>query len=197
MSKGLIIVIEGIDKAGKGTQCNLLKEYFDNQNKENIVLDFPDYSTNIGKEIRAFLDGKRNFPYEVQHMLLSANRSEKKEQIKDLLQKEFIIIMDRYYQSNIVYGFSRGLDLKWLENLDANLPKEDIVIVIDIPLKTSYNRIKSNRDIFETDKLFLNKVRSNYNKFANERNWNMIKGDLDEKEVHKNIIQILKDNNLI
>ena len=197
MSQGLIIVIEGIDKAGKGTQCNLLKEYFDNQNKENIVLDFPDYTTNIGKEIRAFLNGKRKFPYEVQHMLLSANRLEKKEQIKDLLQKEFIIIMDRYYQSNIIYGFSRGLDLKWLENLDANLPKEDIVIVIDIPLKTSYNRIESNRDIFETDKLFLNKVRSNYKKFANEMNWNTIKGDLDEKEVHKNIIQILKDNNLI
>ena len=123
MSKGLIIVIEGIDKAGKGTQCNLLKEYFDNQNKENIVLDFPDYSTNIGKEIRAFLDGRRNFPYEVQHMLLSANRLEKKEQIKELLQKEFIIIMDRYYQSNIVYGFSRGLDFKMVGKFGCQSPK--------------------------------------------------------------------------
>ncbi|MGD1834177.1 MAG: dTMP kinase [Nitrososphaeraceae archaeon] len=197
MSQGHIIVIEGIDKAGKGTQCSLLKEYFVNQNRETIVLDFPDYSTYIGKEIRAFLDGRRNFPFDVQHMLLAANRLEKKEQINELLERGYIIIMDRYYQSNLIYGFSRGLDLKWLENLDITLPKEDIVIVIDIPPETSYARIQINRDIFETDRIFLNQVYSNYKKFASEKNWSIVKGDINKNKVHENIIRILKNSNLI
>ena len=58
MSEGQIIVLEGIDKAGKGTQCKLLYNVIRNAGKDCIILDFPDYSTSIGKEIQLFLDGR-------------------------------------------------------------------------------------------------------------------------------------------
>ena len=54
MSEGQIIVLEGIDKAGKGTQCKLLHNVIRNAGKDCIILDFPDYSTSIGKEIQLF-----------------------------------------------------------------------------------------------------------------------------------------------
>ena len=102
-----------MDKAGKGTQCKLLNEYLNKNGNKSQVLDFPDYTTILGKEIRKFLDGKNNFPLQVQHMLLSANRWEKKETILNIINKGTTIIMDRYYQSNLVYGLSNGLDLEW------------------------------------------------------------------------------------
>ena len=47
-----------------------------------------------------------------------------------MLENGTVIIMNRYYQSNLVYGISNGVHINWLLNLDKGLPKEDIVIVL-------------------------------------------------------------------
>jgi dTMP kinase len=43
--------------------------------------------------------------------------------------------MNRYYQSNLIYGLVNGLPPEWLEHLDAGLPKADLVIVLDVNQK--------------------------------------------------------------
>ena len=57
--------------------------------------------------------------------------------------------MNRYRESNLVYGITNGLKLDWLEKLDEGLPKSDLVIVLDVPQKESFARKKQNRDKFE------------------------------------------------
>ena len=100
MQKGKIIVIEGIDQAGKGTQSNLLQSNLLQSGllinalkfSGNVctVMDFPDYTTPIGQEIRAFLDGKRNYTLETKHVLMSANRWEKKKEIESLIENGYL-----------------------------------------------------------------------------------------------------------
>lgn len=192
MNKGRLIVLEGMDKAGKGTQCKLLNEYLNKNGKKSKVLDFPDYTTALGKEIRKFLNGKNNFPLEVQHMLLSANRWEKKETILNILNTGTTIIMDRYYQSNLVYGLSNGLDLDWLANLDKGLPKEDLVIILEISSNTSNKRVINHRDIFEKNNNLLIKVKKNYQKLAQIYGWYIIDGERSIKDVHQNICNLLR-----
>ena len=192
MNKGRLIVLEGMDKAGKGTQCKLLNEYLNKNGKKSQVLDFPDYTTALGKEIRKFLNGKNNFPLEVQHMLLSANRWEKKETILNILNTGTTIIMDRYYQSNLVYGLSNGLDLDWLANLDKGLPKEDLVIILEISSNTSNTRVINHRDIFEKNNNLLIKVKKNYQKLAQIYGWYIIDGERSIKDVHQNICNLLR-----
>ena len=80
-ARGKIVVLEGTDKAGKTTQSRMLLEALKNQGKVCVVIDFPDYNTPIGAEIRAFLDGRREYPSEAKHLLFSANRWEKKKEI--------------------------------------------------------------------------------------------------------------------
>src|SRR5919109_2659129 len=140
MNKGKIIVIEGTDKAGKRTQSRLLMNALKLSGKICIGMDFPDYTTPIGKEIRSFLGGRRSYAIEVKHMLLSANRWEKKKEIESTIERGTTIIMNRYYQSNLVYGVSHGLKLSWLFNLDKGLPKEDVVIVLEVNPDISYLR---------------------------------------------------------
>src|ERR671927_932214 len=109
--KGRIIVIEGTDKAGKGSQSRMLAETLKASGKVCVILDFPDYTTPIGMEIKAFLEGKRdNYTAEVKHLLFSANRWEKKKEIESMLENGTIIIMNRYWQSNLVYGVANGID---------------------------------------------------------------------------------------
>jgi dTMP kinase len=197
LRKGKIIVIEGIDKAGKGTQSNLLQSrLLINALKFSgnvcTIMDFPDYTTPIGQEIRAFLDGNRNYTLETKHVLMSANRWEKKKEIESMIENGTIIIMNRYYQSNLVYGISHGLNLKWLLNLDKGLPKEDVVIVLEVNPNTSYQRVPGNRDSFERDQKLLTKVHKNYRKLAKQFNWRIINGERVTGEVHNEIMKIVR-----
>jgi dTMP kinase len=192
LNQGQIIVLEGIDKAGKGTQCRLLHNKILKAGFNSIILDFPDYSTFIGKEIRSFLDLKRSYSKEVQHMLLSANRWEKKEEIEKILKNGTIIIMDRYYQSNLVYGLANGLDLNWLINLDKGLPKEDLVIILEIDPETSYQRVTNNRDLFEKNLKFLSNAEKNYQKLSAQYKWEIISGEENVEKIHINILNIIK-----
>lgn len=193
MSEGRIIVLEGIDKAGKGTQCRLLYNAIKKTGMDCIILDFPDYSTTIGKEIRLFLDGRRSYSKEVQHLLLSVNRWEKKEDIEKIRKSGTMIIMDRYYQSNLVYGLSHNLDLNWLINLDKGLPQEDLVIILEIDPETSYKRVHHNRDIFEKNLEFLLTVKQNYRQLAKVYEWEIINGEEKVEQIHNKICGLVKE----
>jgi len=187
----MIIAIEGSDQAGKKTQTAMLAKALKSQKIKTTVFDFPDYSTVIGKEIDAYLHGKRKFPPEIIHYLYAANRWEKVEEIKKSAAKNSILIMNRYYHSNIVYGIANGLKEKWLESLDASVPKSDLVIVLDVSQTESFSRKKSKRDKFEKNKLFLKKISQIYRKLAKKHKWKIIDASGTKQETHKEILKII------
>ena len=192
LGKGKIIVIEGIDRAGKGTQSRLLMDALKLAGRICVMIDFPDYTTPIGIEIRAFLDGKRDYPNELKHMLLSANRWEKKKEIESMVDNGTTLIMNRYYQSNLVYGISNGLNINWLLNLDKGIPREDMVIVLEVSPKTSYQRAVDYQDVFEKDKKLLEEVQKNYRKLAKKFKWNIINGEKNKEQVHQEVMKIVR-----
>ena len=191
--RGRIIVIEGVDRAGKQTQAKLLVETLKLSGRISIVVDFPDYNTPIGMEIKAFLEGKREYPNELKHMLLSANRWERKSELESMIEKGTIVIMNRYYQSNLVYGVSNGLNINWLSNLERGLPKEDIVIVLDVSSTVLTERSrKRDLDSFEKNQKLLLEVNKNYRKLAKQFKWKIINGEKSREQVHQEIMNILK-----
>jgi len=191
LRRGKIIVIEGIDKAGKTTQANLLLKKL--KGKKYVKFDFPDYSTPVGIEIKQFLDGKRNYSDEVKMMLLSANRWEKKSKIESIIGKGTTIIMNRYYQSNLAYGISKGLKLKWLLALDEGLPKADLVVVIDIKTNTLVKRSRNDiTDTFEQDLDLIRNVRRNYKMLANKFNWHIIDGEDTVNIVNVQVVELVR-----
>ncbi len=186
----MIIVIEGFDQAGKSTQSELLAKALRVRKLKCKIFSFPDYTTSIGKEIKHYLSGKRKFPPQVIHCLLAANRWEKLKEIQEALSKNYILIMNRYYQSNLVYGKANGLDLKWLLNLDAGLPKEDLVILLDVRPKDSFTRKKSRRDKFEKNKEFAQKIIHTYRTLAKKFGWKIVNASQTQKQVHNSVKEI-------
>jgi dTMP kinase len=192
LRKGKIIVIEGLDKSGKRTQSRLLMDDLKLLGKVCVIMDFPDYSTHIGAEIKALLDGKRDYSTELTHILLSANRWEKKKEIESMMDNGTVLILNRYYQSNLVYGISNGLNINWLLNLDKGLPKEDLVIVLEINPKISYQRAVEYLDAFERDQKLLSDVHKNYRKLARQFKWKIINGERSKDEIHQDIMKMIK-----
>jgi dTMP kinase len=189
-TKGKIIVLEGTDKAGKTTQSRLLAEALKVLGKVCVVIDFPDYTTPIGMEIRAFLDGRRDYPAEAKHLLFSANRWEKKKEIESMLENGTIIVMNRYWESNLVYGVANGIDVNWLLRLDKGLPKEDLVLVLLVNTSISAKRAET-QDAFESDPQLAAKAYKNYLKFAKEFKWKIIDGSKSKELVHQEIMKII------
>ena len=186
----MIIVFEGGDQAGKKTQSTLLEKKLKSAKIKTKLFSFPDYSTPIGKEIDQYLHGKRKFSPQVIHCLLAANRWEKVDEIKKAQQRNSVIIMNRYRESNLVYGLVNGLKLDWLENLDLGLPKSDLVIVLDVPQTESFSRKRSNRDRFEKNKDFSNKISRTYRKMAVKKKWKIVDATKSKQEVHEDIMKI-------
>ncbi len=187
----MIIVVEGFDQAGKKTQSKLLAKFLKTKNRKSKIFSFPDYTTPIGKEIRRYLDGKRSFPHQVIHCLLAANRWEKAKEIQDALSENYVVIMNRYYQSNLVYGTVNGLDMNWLENLDNGLPKEDLVVLLDVNVTDSFSRKKERRDKFEENMEFAQKITETYRKLAKQFGWHIVNASRHKQAVYQDIKQIV------
>jgi len=186
----MIIVIEGGDQAGKLTQSALLEKALKKRKIRTKLFHFPDYKTPIGKEIKKYLNGKRKFPPQVIHCLLAANRWEKLNEILTAQEKNSVLIMNRYYHSNLVYGIVNGMNQKWLENLDAGLPKADLVILLDVSQKESFHRQKAYRDMFEKNKEFLRKISKIYLITAKKKHWKIIDASKSKQEIHEEILKI-------
>lgn len=185
--KSFFIVVEGIDQSGKETQSELLRKRFEKEGYKSVVISFPNYKTRIGKIIRSFLNGKIQCVAEVRHMLLSANRWETKAEIEEYLKRNFALVCNRYYHSNIPYGMANGLKRSWLESLDRGLPEPDVVVLIDITPKTSLTRKQIGRDVHERDLNYLEKVRKQYLELAKEGDWIVVSGEKSVEQVSGNI----------
>lgn len=187
----MIIVIEGGDQAGKKTQSELLTKALKARKLKTKLFSFPDYSTPIGKKIESYLNGKQKFPPQVIHCLLAANRWEKLDEIKKAISKNSVLVMNRYYQSNLIYGLVNGLPANWLEHLDAGLPEADLVIVLDVKQKDAFNRKKQKRDKFEKNKNFSQKISNTYRKVAKVKKWKIVDASKSKEQVHREIMKIL------
>ena len=87
----LIISIEGGDQAGKKTQSNMLVKVLDSRGVRVSAFSFPDYTTPVGKVIKNVLNGKHTPIPQVIHCLMSANRWEMAEKIRQASKDNHVL----------------------------------------------------------------------------------------------------------
>uniref|UniRef100_A0A4W5LIX2 Deoxythymidylate kinase (thymidylate kinase) n=1 Tax=Hucho hucho TaxID=62062 RepID=A0A4W5LIX2_9TELE len=73
--RGALIVLEGVDKAGKTPQCNKLVQALQDSGRQ-AEIRFPERTTKIGQLINSYLENKSNLEDHTVHLLFSANRWE-------------------------------------------------------------------------------------------------------------------------
>jgi dTMP kinase len=190
--RGKIIALEGIDQSGKRTQTRLLANELRRKGAKVGTISFPIYTSPSGRQIQRFLDGKQKYPTTALHMLYSLNRWENQELITKLTERADFVIADRYYPSNLAYGVARGLNLGWLRELDRGLPTASLVIVLDVPVPTSFTRKSRVRDVHERNRQLLFRVRRTYLTMAKMLNWKIVDGTHPVEEVHEAVWSIVR-----
>jgi dTMP kinase len=199
MTNGKIIVLEGLDKSGKTTQSKLLVDYISSATSLKAVqMNFPNYSTFSGIEIYRHLKGQTLYNPHALHVLFTLNRYEEKPVIERLIGDGSIVVMNRYYQSNIIYGLADGITRhEWLESLDREMPQANLIIILDISVEESMSR-NPNPDVNEQDKNYLRKVRSYFIKYADAYGWKIVNaGNKSKEEIHREVVKIVENYRII
>jgi dTMP kinase len=192
--KGYLVAIEGVDAVGKNTQTLLLFEWLTKKKVRTVRMAFPDYSTPTGKEITSFLSHGKRYPIELQHILFAANRWEKRDEIKARLDAGFVVVVDRYTESNLAYGTANGLDVDWLSNLETGLPRADLVLVLDAPIRTVHSRRPASRkDTYERRLILQAKTKRAYKALAQERGWTIIDASMPRPDVQKEVLKAFRE----
>lgn len=143
---GSLIVIEGIDGSGKGTQARLLVEYLAKHQIPHFYVDFPDYESFYGHMVAQFLRGEygsidNTSPYLIS-LLYALDRRESSAKIKEALNSGKIVVANRYATSNMAHQGSKFTDktkreayMKWVDQLEYeinHIPREHIVIYLKV-----------------------------------------------------------------
>lgn len=110
----MYIVIEGQDGTGKSTQARLLKEYYEKQGKEVVVMDEPDGDLPQAHDIHDLIlvRGKKyNMEPMTNVLLFTASRSELWRKIAEpVLKNNGIVISARNWWSTLAYqGYGEGV----------------------------------------------------------------------------------------
>ncbi|XP_023498572.1 thymidylate kinase isoform X1 [Equus przewalskii] len=106
--RGALIVLEGVDRAGKSTQSRRLVAALCDAGHRAELLSFPERSTDIGKLLSSYLEKKNEMENHSVHLLFSANRWEQVPLIKEKLSQGVTLIVDRYAFSGVAYTSAKA-----------------------------------------------------------------------------------------
>uniref|UniRef100_A0A7J2TJQ0 Probable thymidylate kinase n=1 Tax=Archaeoglobus fulgidus TaxID=2234 RepID=A0A7J2TJQ0_ARCFL len=164
----MLIAVEGIDGAGKTTIAKHLCDFLSKRGHSCVVFKEPSDSIygRIIKSLKSRLSPEREL-----ELFLLDREIDVRERINPALEEGKIVIMDRYYYSNIAYQSACGLKEEMIKELNERIaPKPDLVILLDISPSKALERIKNreNLSVFERRE-YLEKVREKFLKIADER----------------------------
>ncbi|MBT4513020.1 MAG: dTMP kinase [Chloroflexi bacterium] len=168
---GLFILFEGVEGCGKSTQARALEKRLSKLGVPVIRVKEPG-STSIGRVARKLL--KHRLEIEInpvtELLLFAVARSQLvAEIIRPALERDQIVICDRYSESTLAYqGYGRGVDLDTIHtinNIATGGLRPDLIILPDIDVHEGLKRkgAKQSTDRFEREEIsFHHRVRQGY-----------------------------------
>jgi dTMP kinase len=168
----VLIVIEGVDGAGKRTLTNGLRTAFEAAHKSVASLAFPRYGHSVEADLaaEALHGGHGDLAQSVYAMavLFALDRSGARDEIGHLTAAYDVVILDRYVASNAAYTAARlhqdaaGEAVEWVRMLEferLGLPLPHCQVLLDVSAELAADRAATReatdaarrRDSYERD----------------------------------------------
>ena len=185
----MLIVLEGLDGAGKSTQLKMVSNYMESRGHKVEYLHFPRFDAPVfGDLIAGFLRGDYGTIDEVHPQLVALLFAEDRRDAAPMLRKWLdegrCVVLDRYFYSNIAFQCSKlesdeeSRRLRdWILDVELGhfaIPVPDLNLFLDVPIKFVDSKLNTSRqgddraylegknDIHEADISFQVKVRDIY-----------------------------------
>ncbi len=168
---GLFITLEGGEGAGKTTQMNRLRAWWESRGREVLVTRQPG-GTPLAEEIRELLLGERGESVDdlTELLLMFAARAQfLSALVRPALARGVVVLCDRFTDSTWAYqGGGRGVDsdhIAALESLVHGDLQPDLTLLLDLPVEAGLERAgkRGAADrIEQEDRDFFDRVRRAY-----------------------------------
>ncbi|NEQ37438.1 MAG: dTMP kinase [Okeania sp. SIO3I5] len=211
---GKFIVFEGVEGGGKTTQIELLRDWLLGKGQSGqilsksidleVVITREPGGTKLGKALRELLLNPDVLTEKIQEtaelLLYAADRAQHIETlIKPYLEKEAIVLCDRFIDSTIAYqGYGRGLDLELIQQLNYIATgglKSDLTFWLDIDVEIGLARAKNRGKIDRMEQAnieFHRRVQQGYQELAKNNSLIVrIDANLTQEKVQKQIQAII------
>ncbi|XP_069007013.1 thymidylate kinase [Embiotoca jacksoni] len=188
--RGALIVLEGVDKAGKTTQCKKVVQALQQSGRPAEMMRFPDRTTTIGRLISSYLEKNSELEDHVVHLLFSANRWELVPSMKKKLEQGITLVVDRYAFSGVAFTSAKpGFCLDWCMKPDVGLPKPDLVVFLQLSPAEAALRGQFGQERYETS-VFQRSVQQKFEQLMKDPsvNWQVIDASQDIEGVHSDIL---------
>lgn len=192
-----LIVLEGIDGSGKGTQAARLHASLTAEGLRVGRLAFPQYEANrFGRLIGRFLNGEfgelSDVAPELAALLFAGDRLESAPRLRDLRAAHDVVLLDRYVGSNVAHQAGRCDGprrdelialLDWLEHEQNALPRPTLTVWLDLPTEVARRRVtmkdaraytEREADIQEADGEHLRRAADVYRSLCDGEGWTRI-----------------------
>ncbi|XP_067851740.1 thymidylate kinase [Heptranchias perlo] len=192
--RGTLIVMEGMDRAGKSTQCRRLQEALQKQGRAAEVLRFPDRGTEIGKLISSYLEKKNNLDDHTVHLLFAANRWERVPLIREKLLQGVTLILDRYAFSGVAFTSAKpDFTLEWCKQPDVGIPKPDVILFLHLNPLAAVKRGGFGNERYE-DLAFQKLVLQQFGELMKDEslNWKVLDASQSIEDLHQEIMSKVK-----
>ncbi len=143
---GWLIVLEGIDGAGKSTIVRQIADHCAERGLQCVQSAEPTRGTCGMKLRQSMIEGRLSIEDEL--ALFLKDRAEHVENvILPALRRGEVVILDRYYLSTAAYQGARGVSPEWvlMEN-ERFAPKPDLVLLLDFDPAAGLDRIRARGD---------------------------------------------------
>ncbi len=147
MARGKLIVIDGIDGSGKGTQADLLIERLQQEGYAAVKADFPQYGKKSAGLVENYLNGRYGASHEVSPYVASffymLDRYDASFEMREQLERGTVIVANRYVSANMGHQGgkfetqeARKRYFEWLSHYEYNvfgIPRPDVTLVLHVP----------------------------------------------------------------
>ena len=185
----MLLAIEGIDGAGKGTLCQALLIQAKKRGIRSASLSFPRYgetqfSDLVARYLRGEMGIKNQVPARYAALLYGGDRFESRDVLLALIADNDLVILDRYIYSNVAYNVAKlppaeqAELIAWIEELEFGmfeLPRPDLTLLLATSTELADRLVgkkdkriytEQTRDIHEADRDYLSRVSEVYGKLA-------------------------------
>ena len=189
--QGRLIVIDGTDGAGKGTQTQKLLERLEAEGYQTAVADFPRYGEKSSGLVENYLNGKYGstgaaVDPRVASIFYAVDRYDASFEMREALKTGKVLVSNRYVSANMGHQAGKISDtakrlkmIEWLKELEYGLfripvPDLTIILYVDpeiaqklVDKKTARDYIGGKkRDIHENDIEHLRAAAESYREIA-------------------------------
>jgi dTMP kinase len=180
---GIFIAFDGLPGSGKGTQIKKTFEYiFDKDKKfDNILITDEPTQGPYGLKIRELFKKQQtsdDFKEELFDLFALDREWHVNEIIKPALEKNFVVLCDRYKYSSIAYQTVQGTDFEKVFSRHKDFLAPDLALIFDVSPEEAYYRLGTAKDGKRKDsdkfreKEFISNLRTYFldlpNKLSNE-----------------------------